>query len=235
MISCKDMTCGFSIPILENISFEFNLGEVVVFLGPNGAGKTCFLQTLCGVLKPISGNVIGLSDDFRTRAEQVSYAAQHSISLSEITVASYLELISPQDKESREYIFSQLEIEQLLHKPIAKLSGGERQRVRLAATLVQKSELYLLDEPTNSLDPKPIQSLTRVIEYLSNKERCFGIVTHDLSFALGISQRVVGVKDQGIAFDCSKEELREHKHLDRIFERDFSWQKIDGGEKWLVY
>lgn len=235
MISCKSITCGFSTPILENVSFEFNSGEVVVFLGPNGAGKSCFLQTLCGVLKPLSGDVIDLSHDFRVRATQVSYAAQQPISLSEIVVASYLDLVSPQDKESREYIFSQLGIEQLLDKPLAKLSGGERQRVRLAATLIQKTSVYLLDEPTNSLDPKPIQNLTRVIEYLSAKGRCFGVVTHDLSFALRIGQRFVGIKDRGIAFNCSKDELREHNYLSHIFERDFNWQRIDGGTQWLVY
>lgn len=235
MISCESLTCGFSDAVIQNVNIQLNANEIVIFLGPNGAGKSCLIQTMCGVLKPLAGNVSGLSESFEARAKQVSYAAQHPISLSELSVRSYLDLITPCDKENQDFIFTELEVKSLFSKPIAKLSGGERQRVRLAATLAQHSQVYLLDEPTTSLDPKPISSLVRVIKHLKSNGRSFGVVTHDLGFALEIADRYVGIKEQTIAFDCTKEQLREDNLLNSIFERDFKWQQVDGGAQWLVY
>lgn len=231
MIKLENLDCGFDHPVIKNINLALKKSEVLILLGPNGAGKSCLLLTMTGAIPPIGGSLSGVSSDARKRVREVSYASQEAIRPDLQTVQSYLDLISPANNVSE--VISTLELNDYLSRSLNKLSGGERQRARLAATLIQDSETYLLDEPTTSLDPRPIEKLCSLIKAMSHKGKTFVIVTHDLNFACALGDRFVGVKENKISFDCNKDELRTSNHLDSLFERRFNWSNPQG-EQWFA-
>lgn len=228
MIEVRSLSCGFEQPVLEGLNLTFLGNEIVAILGPNGAGKSCFLQTLAGVIPPIKGEIAGIVREPRLRSMQLSYAAQEAIQPVSMKVSEYFDLVIPLDLEHRNYIVEQMEVTEYLDRSLSKLSGGERQRVRLVATLIQNAKFYLLDEPTNSLDPRPTENLLKVIKKLYLAQKSFFLVSHDLNLSLQMATRFIGFKNGSILFDCNLPELKQKDYLDQLFDKSFQWFEAKG-------
>tara|TARA_R110000868_G_scaffold117600_15_gene312590 strand:+ start:90368 stop:91081 length:714 start_codon:yes stop_codon:yes gene_type:complete len=235
ILQSQKLSCGFNKTraVLENVNLGFHSSEIVFILGPNGIGKSCLLQTLSGVIPPLSGELPHLDLSAVERAKLISYCAQEVIESSDLLVEDYLALIIPSQKSLYDLVLNGLELHEFLKKPLINLSGGERQRVRLGASLLQDSKVYLLDEPTNSLDPKPVQSLSTLLSSLRKINKSCVIVSHDLNFAINTGTRFIGVDQQKIVFDCDRSSLRDNKLLEQLYRVDFHWAQVSDS-KWAL-
>lgn len=198
-----------SYPVLENISFELNLGEKVGLIGPNGSGKTTLLFLIMGFLKPLSGKIFVLGKerkkekDFLEVRQKVGLLFQDSDSqlfcptVKEDIAFGPLNL-GKDRKEVREIvekIASLFNIKHLLERPIYKLSGGEKRIVALATVFAMDPICYLLDEPSSGLDE---ETKRKLINFLNDHVKTCLIVSHDKEFLKETVDKIYILKNKSI-------------------------------------
>ncbi|MDL4840127.1 ABC transporter ATP-binding protein [Aquibacillus rhizosphaerae] len=200
-----------TLPVLKDISFQVNKGEIVTIAGRSGSGKSTLLNLVSGFIKPTQGEiwinntrVTDLNEatfaDFRL--EHVGFIFQNFQLIPSMTAYQNIELpliLKGTDEPTRK----QRTIETLTkvglidhqdHYP-SELSGGQQQRVSIARALVLNPPLILADEPTGSLDSETEAELLNFIKQL-NKEMdiTFLIITHDEEVA-SIGNHTIHIKD----------------------------------------
>ncbi|QDH26003.1 methionine ABC transporter ATP-binding protein [Neokomagataea tanensis] len=199
-------------PVLKDISFEVEKGEIVGLIGPSGAGKSTLLRALCGLEKPDQGSVVLQGQDITTLAERdlrkarqnIGLVFQHFNLLQTKTVAQNVALPlkiagwSSNDIKARvKELLELVGLGEHSEKYPAQLSGGQKQRVGIARALANAPSLLLCDEATSALDP---QSTTAVLDLLSDINRKLGLtiilITHEMDVIRRFAQRVL-VLDQG--------------------------------------
>lgn len=171
--------------VLHEVSLAIMPGEIVTLVGPNGAGKTTLLHCLLGLTPPDHGEII------RAPGLRIGYVPQHFAPQASmpLTVKSFLALYSPVVIAE---LAAKLEVEALLHQPLASLSGGELRRVLLLRALLNAPQLLVLDEPTQGVDVAGQGELYRLLQTLS-AELGFAVlmVSHDLYVVMAATQRVI--------------------------------------------
>jgi len=149
--------------VVDHVSMTVRPGEIVGFLGPNGSGKTTTIRMMCGLLTPDDGEGQVLGFDLRTQALQikreVGYMTQKFSYYEDLTIAENLEFVARlyRLKPVRAHVHRTLEELGLASRRTqlaGTLSGGWKQRLALAACIMHRPKLLLLDEPTAGVDPK---------------------------------------------------------------------------------
>lgn len=172
--------------VVNKLSMQVRRGEVFGFLGPNGSGKTTFIRMLCGLLKPDNAEGSCLGFDILREQEQikrrVGYMTQKFSLYDDLTVGENLDFMARlyDIPERRKTIAATLEEYGLSgrRKQLAgTLSGGWKQRLSLAASLLHKPELLLLDEPTAGVDPKARREFWERLHELAAKEGLTVLIT----------------------------------------------------------
>ncbi|MCF6767357.1 ATP-binding cassette domain-containing protein [Thiotrichales bacterium 19S11-10] len=180
--------------ILDKLKFSIRSGERIGLLGINGAGKSTLIKSICGELKPVSGQIEIFS------GTKIGYFAQHQLDALDVTVnaLTLLRRIAPSSSE-RELItylggfgFSRDDSSRVLDG----FSGGEKARLALALIIWQKPNLLLLDEPTNHLDMTMRQALT---EALQNFKGALILVSHDRYLLKTLVDELYLIKDGQLA------------------------------------
>ena len=191
-------------PALKDINISVKKGEVVLLCGPSGSGKSTILQLINGICPELqSGNVTGelllngenaQNISIYERAKHIGSLFQNSKSqffhlntTDEIlfTASNFLMPISEM-KNRLEEVSKQFNIEHLLDRETLKLSGGEKQKIAFASIAVNNPEIYLLDEPSASLDEKNIQELANIIKTLKANGSTIIISEHRLYYLMDI-------------------------------------------------
>jgi heme exporter protein A len=161
--------------IIDGLSFDVSAGDALLLTGRNGAGKTTLIRTLAGYLEPQSGTITldGWDDDGDMR-EACHYVGHLDSNKASLTVLenlrfwqAYLGKSGAAQDSLRDRLWSALErfeIEPLADIPAGYLSAGQKRRLGLARLLVAKRPLWLLDEPTVSLDARSTALLACLIE-----------------------------------------------------------------------
>jgi ABC-2 type transport system ATP-binding protein len=187
-IDVKGMTKRFDKrTVVNNIDLQVRTGEIFGFLGPNGSGKTTFIRMLCGLLLADAGSGTCLGHDVIKESDliktQVGYMTQRFSFYEDLSIAENLDFVARMYgmKDRRQAV--QKSIEQLglagREKQLAgELSGGWKQRMALAACLIHKPKLLLLDEPTAGVDPKARRDFWEHIQLLAAQGLTFLITTH---------------------------------------------------------
>ncbi len=154
--------------VIEGLSFAVGRGEALLLTGPNGAGKTTLLRATAGIL-PLTGGTITLEggDPEREIPEDCHYVGHLNGIKANLTVAENLAfwgtfLGSGKDRVAA--ALGHLELEALAEIPTAYLSAGQKRRVGLARLLVTERPIWLLDEPTASLDRSSAGLLSSLVE-----------------------------------------------------------------------
>ncbi|WP_300643348.1 ATP-binding cassette domain-containing protein [Nocardioides sp.] len=194
---------------VEDLSLRVDPGEAVGYIGANGAGKSTTIKMLTGILVPTSGEArtCGLRPvaDRRRLARQVGVVfGQRSQLWWDLPVGDSFALLaaihrlSPADAASRrDELVAQLELEEFWTTPVRQLSLGQRMRAEVAAALLHRPRLVILDEPTIGLD---VLSKQRLREFLVAERREHGttllLTTHDMGDVERLCDRVVLV-DRG--------------------------------------
>ena len=221
---------------LQGVSLEVKKGEFIGIIGPNGAGKTTLLTVINGLGKLVRGQAWvlgsrlngGNSINLRRR---IGYVAQVEnidprlpISVREtVMVGCYgrLGLFRRPTRAHWETVDKVLELVGIAHlaaRPIGHLSGGEYQRAAIARALVQQPEIFLLDEPTASIDQKAQREILSLIQLIHRKYHMTTLfVTHDLRTLPAICQRLILMKDGKIWQQGSPEAMLKEEVLSELY------------------
>lgn len=184
---------------VENIDFALLPGEFVSLVGPSGCGKTTLLSIIAGLIKPTRGRVEVGGLRVEAPSTQVGYMLQQDYLFPWRTIWDNaivgLELTGRLTEESKAYtrhLLEEMDLGDALGKYPYQLSGGMRQRVALVRTLATQPEILLLDEPFSALDYQTkLQLEDLVAETLRKHRKTAVLVTHDISEAVAMSDRVV--------------------------------------------
>jgi iron complex transport system ATP-binding protein len=213
MLSFENVTAGYGDePVITDVSFTVEAGEVVSLLGPNGVGKTTLLKTAVGLRAPSSGTVsVGGTpvDDLARNdlAKRIGYVPQKEENSMPSTVFETLLMgrkpymgVRPAD-EDRDIVSNVLEelgLADLAMRDVRSLSGGQFQKVTVARAFVQQPEALVLDEPTSDLDIRYEQEVLTAIREWAGEGHAVLQAMHDLSVALRFSDRFVFLSDDGV-------------------------------------
>ncbi|MDP2481295.1 MAG: ATP-binding cassette domain-containing protein [Candidatus Palauibacterales bacterium] len=204
---------------VDGISFEIDRGEVVGFLGPNGAGKTTTMRMLTGTLQPDAGEVRydgrPIGEDLRAAKARVGYLPETNALYQEMLVAEYLDYAATlrglEGAARRAALSDAVEetgIENVYGRPISQLSKGYRQRVGLAAAILHRPEILVLDEPTEGLDPNQRVGIRHLVSALG-RDRTVLLSTHVLGEVEATCSRLLIVHHGRLVADGSVAELLE--------------------------
>jgi ABC-2 type transport system ATP-binding protein len=169
-------------------SFAVEPGEVVGFLGPNGAGKTTTIRMLLGLLRPSAG---GAEVD-----GPVGYLPETFTAYDAQSVGGYVRFMARMKGVAGGHevdrVLRMAGATELAGRPFGKLSKGQRQRVGLAQALLGRPPAYLLDEPTQGLDPRQVIEVRQLLRRLAGDEGGAVLLsTHVLAEAAAVCDRVV--------------------------------------------
>lgn len=197
----------------DGISLTVRQGEIFGLLGPNGAGKSTLVRQLTGLLRPDSGTVELLGHDIvrhpELAARLLGYLGQESTALDELTVALAAETTGRLRGLSRAAargaaadVLTELGLEPIADRPLAKLSGGQRRLACFAATLVGERPLLVLDEPTTGMDPVARRAVWSAVDRRRAEHgTTVLLVTHNVIEAETVLDRVA-VIDEGRVIAC---------------------------------
>jgi ABC-2 type transport system ATP-binding protein len=173
--------------VVDHVDLTVRVGEVFGFLGPNGSGKTTFLRMLCGLLRADDGRGKVLGYDVIAESEsikrEVGYMTQRFSFWEDLSIAENLDFVARMYdvKNRRQAVHESLErlgLTTRKNQLAGQLSGGWKQRLALAACLIHKPKLLLLDEPTAGVDPKARRDFWDEIHRLAGEGLTVLITTH---------------------------------------------------------
>ena len=176
--------------ILHDVSFEINEGEILGFIGPNGAGKTTTIKLMLGLQSIDSGSVTingyDLKKDFENAIRGVGGIIESPDMYMYLSGRQNLNLIANMYKDVTKKDIDELiklvGLEKRIDDKVSKYSLGMRQRLGIAAALINKPNVLILDEPTNGLDPQGILEIRELIKNLATeKKMAIMISSHNLS------------------------------------------------------
>jgi glutamine transport system ATP-binding protein len=216
--------------VLNGISVEVNEGEVVVLVGPSGAGKSTFLRCLNGLEHVSSGRIIIDGYDItdkrtkitKVRAEigmvfQLFNLFPHMTALENITMAPQMvrKLSAREAKERAMRLLAKVGLPEKANAYPDHLSGGQQQRVAIARALAMEPKIMLFDEPTSALDPEMISEVLTVMRTLANDGMTMVVVSHEISFAREMADRVLFLCDGQIVEQGSPQQIFEQPQHER--------------------
>lgn len=202
---------------LEDVSFNANSGELIALIGRNGAGKTTITKIINGLLRPTKGSVI--IDGIDTKTLRISQIAKYVSTLFQNPdyqlcketvleeVAFSCKLIGEDSNQAQAHAMEV--IEKLNLNPLDipfMLSRGQRQMVALAATVVTRPKILVLDEPTCGLDYRECVRIMQVVEDLRDHGCCVIMVCHDMEVVLDYATRLITINDGKLIIDgCARD------------------------------
>jgi len=218
MISVKNLFKTFNgFEAVSGLSFDIIPGDVVGFLGPNGAGKSTTMKILTGFLVPTSGDIhianLSLEQSTLEIKKKIGYLPEGAPAYGDMTPLQFLNFIAQirgykgAKKVARiEHVVKQVELQEVLDKPIDPLSKGFKRRVGLAQALIHDPEILILDEPTDGLDPNQKHQVHKLIKNLS-KDKIVIISTHILEEVTAVCNRVMILAKGTLLFDDTPQAL----------------------------
>jgi ABC-2 type transport system ATP-binding protein len=186
-IDARDVSKSFDGKrVVNRLSMQVRRGEIFGFLGPNGSGKTTFIRMLCGLLKPdnAEGKCLGfdlLREQHKIK-RRVGYMTQKFSLYDDLSVEENLDFMArlheiPERKKTIAATIEEYGLSGRSKQLAGTLSGGWKQRLSLAASLLHKPELLLLDEPTAGVDPKARREFWERLHELAAKDSLTVLIT----------------------------------------------------------
>lgn len=202
--------------ILHDISFDIHPGEIVGFVGPNGAGKTTTIKCIVGLQKPNSGTVkingFDIKKDFKKAIEHVGAIVEGPDLYSSLTGRKNLKMIMNNykhvDKSRLEEVIKVSGLGKRIDTKVSTYSLGMKQRLGIAAALINKPDILILDEPTNGLDPQGIKELRDFIREIAKTGCSVLISSHNLLELESFITHVCMIKNGKIIFNGELSELK---------------------------
>ncbi len=223
--------------VVDNVSIEIKMGEIVGLLGPNGAGKSTTFYMIVGRILPDSGTVsLGDADIsslpmFERARTGLGYLPQEASVFRNLTVAQNLDLVLEESGFSRAdrdakvaSLLNDYGLKHIENTLGVSLSGGERRRVEIARCLALEPSFILLDEPFSGIDPIAVADLQSIIKNL--KERGYGVLLtdHNVRETLSITDRTYLIHEGRVFMEGLPEDIAENELAKKFYlGKDFSW------------
>ncbi len=209
--------------VLKGIDLDVHRGEVVSIIGPSGCGKSTFIRSLNLLEEPDSGSVVFEGEELIGKPEKEKNRLRERIGmvfqqfnlfrnmtvLDNIMLAPVkLGLMSKEDAEKEaKRLLERVGLADKAGNYPAQLSGGQQQRVAIARSLAMKPDVMLFDEPTSALDPEMVGEVLTIMKDLAAEGMTMLVVTHEMGFAMGVSDRVIFMNEGLIREDEEPDEL----------------------------
>lgn len=225
MIEFRNVTKSFkAAPVLRNISFTIEKGDLVAIIGASGCGKTTTLKMINRLIQPTSGEILingkNIADiDVIELRRGMGYVIQQTGLFPHMTVRENIEIIPRSEKKPAEEISRRtLELMEMvgmnpnefLDRYPTELSGGQQQRIGVARAFATDPEIILMDEPFSALDPiTRVQLQEELISLQAQLKKTIVFVTHDMDEAIKIADKLCIMKDGEILqYDTPEQVLK---------------------------
>lgn len=237
MINISNLSKSFStLEVLKDINLQVNSGEVVVILGPSGSGKSTLLRCINGLEELTSGTievsniVVDAKKSHKVRNKQIKKVRLHTgmvfqqfnLYPHKTVLENVIEALLIVKKWSKndavikgETLLKRVGLIDKKDVYPSRLSGGQQQRVAIARALAMEPDILLFDEPTSALDPELVDEVLAVIKELAHDGMTMAIVTHEMTFAQEVADRIVFMSDGVIVEESPTEEFFSQPQTDR--------------------
>lgn len=201
-----------ALDVLRDISLEVDKGEVLSIIGPSGSGKSTLLRCATGLETPDAGEIVkngevglvfqnfNLFPHFSVLKNIIDAPIRVQKRKKEEVLVQARELLKKMGLEGKEDAYPY------------QLSGGQQQRVSIARALCMNPDILFFDEPTSALDPELTGEILKVIKALAAEHITMVIVTHEMTFARDISDRIIFMDDGVIAVEGTPEQVFASEH-----------------------
>ena len=235
MIEVKDLHKSFDgNEVLKGINFKINNGDVIAILGPSGSGKTTILRCINFLTRADKGKLvfdnkeydlasISNKDILNIRKKTGFVFQNYNLFLNKTALENVMEGlivargINKEEAKKRAIVaLEKVGMGDKIDFYPSKLSGGQQQRVAIARALVYEPEVIYFDEPTSALDPELIGEVLNVMKELAQSGITMLVVTHEMSFAKNVSDRILFVEDGEIIENMDSKSFFESSDNERI-------------------
>lgn len=220
-----------STEVLKDISLDVNKGECVVIIGPSGSGKSTFLRCLNLLEEPTSGSIIFKGEPTLDKNSDVNSLRRHmSMVFQSFDLFNNKNVLQncilgqtkvlKRNKDEAVKIATENLIKvgmgDRLNYKISEISGGQKQRVAIARSLSMSPDIILFDEPTSALDPEMVNEVLEVMRSVAKSMMTMVVVTHEMSFARNVADRVIFMADSIIQDQGTPEYIFEQSTNERL-------------------
>jgi len=216
--------------IIDDISFNINLGNIYGLLGPNGAGKTTTFYSIAGLIKCDEGEIY-LGDSNITKLPMhkrsklgIKYLPQEPSIFQNLTVMENLiglaELSYSSKKDVDQFVEKSIEgfkLSKILNSKGRELSGGQRRKVEIARTLAADPKIILLDEPFAGIDPIAIEEIQEILRIVASNNIGILITDHNVREALDICYKSIVISQGKVIATGSKDDLISNELVKKVY------------------
>ena len=219
--------------VVDGVSLDVGVGEIVGLLGPNGAGKTTTFHSITGFVRPDEGQILLDGEQitdlpmYRRARQGIGYLPQETSIFRGLTVAENIRAVleargipASERQQRQDQLLAELNLEERAHQRADTLSGGETRRVEIARALATEPRFMLLDEPFTGIDPRTVEDIQIIVGELQKKGLSILITDHNVRETLQITDRAYIMVDGKILTSGSARELTEDESVRRLYQGD---------------
>lgn len=194
-VEVHDLTVAYrTVPVLRGVSLVVPSGVLLGVVGPNGAGKSTLLKAILGLIRPVAGTVLIHGQPLAANRLAVAYVPQRGsvdwdfparvqdvVLMGTYGRLGWVRRPGKVEREMTQAALAQVGMSAFASRQIGELSGGQQQRTFLARALVQRADVYLLDEPFQGVDAVTEAAVVELLRSLRSEGKTVVVVHHDLS------------------------------------------------------
>ena len=216
-------------PVLDNVDLTLPRGKLAAIIGPNGAGKTTLVKAILGLIPKVEGEIV--FPELGGKKPKIGYVPQSEsidwdfpVSVLDVAVMGcfgrlgWVKRPTRDDKNFALQMLKKTGMEQYAGRQISQLSGGQQQRVFIARALVQKADIYIMDEPFKGVDADTERSIIALLKELRTAGKTVVAVHHDLATVKDYFDHVTLINTKVIA-NGEVEKVFTDENLDLTYRR----------------
>ena len=220
-LTVKNLSGGyFQHPVLKDLNFEIENGELVALIGLNGAGKSTTIKEIIGLLKPTSGTIeidgLSLNKSASQYRQKIGFIPESPVLYEELTLREHIEVTAmaydiPMDvaMQRADRLLKTFRLEKRLDWFPANFSKGMKQKVMIVCAFLIEPSLYIIDEPFLGLDPLAIHALLELLKEEKAKGKSILMSTHVLSTAEKYCDRFIFLHEGQIKSQGTLDQIKE--------------------------
>ena len=231
MLEVKDLHVYYGvIEALKGVNLTVNQGEIVSLIGANGAGKTTMLQSISGIVKKTSGDVLFLGNSiYKSQARQIVEQGLTQVPegrriftglsvYENLMMGAFLRKDKKGIEEDLQKVYQQFPIlKERIHQDASTLSGGEQQMLAMGRALMARPKLLLLDEPSMGLAPILVKEIFSIIQKINEQGTTVLLVEQNAKMALSIAHRAYVLETGKIVLNGTGKELINSPEIQKAY------------------